>query len=120
MRIVASVGEPLGHLRRSERRQRVRGALAAVALGDDHARKYPHELSGGQQQRACIARALIGSPSVVVLDEAVSNLDVLLQQEVMALLVQSSGRHGRRLCLYFSRFCRRCRPEHASDGHVPR
>jgi peptide/nickel transport system ATP-binding protein/oligopeptide transport system ATP-binding protein len=87
MRIGSSVGEPLRHVARSARREAINRALADVGLTEEHARKYPHELSGGQQQRACIARALIASPSVVVLDEAVSNLDVLLQREVLALLL---------------------------------
>lgn len=92
MRISASVAEPLLHLSRAERRERVRNALAAVALSDEHASRYPHELSGGQQQRACIARAVVAHPSVVVLDEAVSNLDVLLQHEVLLLLSQLQAR----------------------------
>ncbi len=55
MRIAASVGEPLQHLSRFERRERVRNALKDVALSDEHAGRYPHQLSGGQQQRACIS-----------------------------------------------------------------
>ena len=57
------------------------------SLGDH----LPHQLSGGQQQRACIARAMIAKPSVVVLDEAVSSLDAVLRNEILQLLIQLQG-----------------------------
>ena len=85
LRVDVSVSEPLLSVPRSERAARVEQALESVGIAN-LARRYPHELSGGQQQRACIARAMVAEPSVVVLDEAVSALDVLLQVEVLALL----------------------------------
>jgi len=97
-RIEKVVAEPLHLLDRTlaptERRARVENALTRVGLTPLDADKYPHQFSGGQRQRIAIARALILEPKIIVLDEAVSALDVSIRAQIIELLKDLSDRQG--------------------------
>jgi len=81
-------------LTRSEREQRVIGALRDVGLDPDTRFRYPHEFSGGQRQRIAVARAIVLEPTFVVLDEPTSALDMLIQAQIVDLLRALQKRHN--------------------------
>lgn len=108
--------EPMRHLlslSKPEQMARARELLRAVELDDTLLTQRPPQLSGGQLQRVCLARALAVEPRLLILDEAVSNLDLVLQANVIRLLKKLQQQFGT-ACLFIThdlrlveRFCDR-------------
>lgn len=72
---------------RRERTRRTQEALALVRI-EQFSMRYPHQLSGGEQQRAALARAIVGEPRVLLLDEPLSSLDPDLRAELRSELAR--------------------------------
>lgn len=83
-----------GKMDRAQKQRMMGEVLEAVGLPEDVLSRYPHEFSGGERQRISIARAVLCKPKLVILDEAVSSLDVLVQEQILNLLGRLKAQFG--------------------------
>src|SRR5262249_26974287 len=81
------------HRDRVRRSGRISELLGQCGLDDRHRHRRPRTLSGGERQRVAIARALAAGPRVLILDEAVSALDVSIQAQILNLLASLRSSH---------------------------
>ncbi|MNL95671.1 Glutathione import ATP-binding protein GsiA [compost metagenome] len=93
-RILEGVLKNHGVKQAQERSRRILEIIQRVGLPPSAVWKYPHEFSGGQRQRIGVARALILRPSLVILDEAVSSLDVSVRAQILNLLADLKEEFG--------------------------
>jgi nickel transport system ATP-binding protein len=110
------LAEPLRHLfslSKTEQRARIEQLMRDVELEISLLDQRPPQLSGGQLQRVCLARALATRPTLLILDEAVSSLDLVLQAGIIRLL-KKLQQHSGIACLFIThdlrlveRFCQR-------------
>lgn len=102
--IESIIFEPMrthGGLSRQKMRARVAELLDLVGLPQQFAQRHPHQLSGGQRQRVAIARAIALNPEIMVLDEALSALDVSTQAQIIEVLRRVRSETGV-ACLFIS------------------
>ena len=98
MRISNIISEPMEVQHREYKKEDIKDKteqiVRLVGLTPDNLKMYPHELSGGQKQRVAIARAMALEPSLVILDEPVSALDVSIRAQILNLLTDIQAKEG--------------------------
>ncbi|WP_141432509.1 nickel import ATP-binding protein NikE [Bacillus sp. 03113] len=97
MNVEQIIGEPLQNYERmslAEQKRTIGELLERVGLSTGDVQKYPHQFSGGQLQRVNIARAIVLKPKLIVLDEAVSSLDMVNKTNILELLSELKSAYG--------------------------
>ena len=84
MHIKATLEEAILSIPKKNRASKILHVLSLVGLDNSCLQKYPHQLSGGQAQRVAIARALLKNPKLIIADEAISSVDVSMQNQLLS------------------------------------